>query len=125
MKIIVRVFDVLPGSEQETELSNYLSSIGDSGSYIMYTSATNSGFGTTHKVSNFITVVLYKYEEADLKKRAKLEAELLQLEKDNSLAGCAGRALVKNEQNVTETPRAGLYVQVAEEVKETQVCQNQ
>ena len=122
MKIIVRVFDVLPGSEQETELSNYLSSIGDSGSYIMYTSATNSGFGTTHKVSNFITVVLYKYEEADLKKRAKLEAELLQLEKDNSLAG---RALVKNEQNVTETPRAGLYVQVAEEVKETQVCQNQ
>lgn len=121
MKIIVRVFDVLPGSEQETELSNYLSSIGDSGSYIMYTSATNSGFGTTHKVSNFITVVLYKYEEADLKERAKLEAEL-QLEKDNSLAG---RALVKNEQNVTETPRAGLYVQVAEEVKETQVCQNQ
>jgi hypothetical protein len=124
MKTIVRVFDVLPGSEQETELSNYLSSIGDSGSYMMYTSATNSGFGTTHKVSNFITVVLDKYEEADLKARPKLEAKL-QLEKDNSLAGCAGRALVKNEQNVTETPRAGLYVQVAEEVKETQVCQNQ
>lgn len=60
MKTTVKVFNVLPETEQEQELSAYLSGL--KAHYELYTSAVNSGFGTTFKVSHFVTVVADEYE---------------------------------------------------------------
>ena len=63
----VKVFNVLPESEQEAELSSYLSGLD---SFTLYTSACNSGFGTTFKVSHFVTVVSTENEESSAQQKA-------------------------------------------------------
>ena len=58
-KTTVKVFNVLPDSEQEQELAAYLS---QPKSREIFTSAANSGFGTTFKVSHFVTVITTENE---------------------------------------------------------------
>jgi hypothetical protein len=62
----VKVYNVLPESEQEQELSSYLTSLeGKTTTMGVFTSAVNSGFGTTFKVSHFITVISSDFEEKE------------------------------------------------------------